>query len=73
MSPSVYCPRPVEAAYVSIILLCEVEQEQRPSGTRDREAIVVGAALWDGVSEPAYTTFLSHYDNSRIRDRRFEF
>ena len=36
--------RPLGAAYISI-LLSEVEQEQRPSGNEDREAIVVGAGL----------------------------
>ena len=44
------------AAYVSI-LLSEVEQEQIPSGNSDREAIVVGAGLWDGEGERAYTVF----------------
>ena len=34
-------------AYIPI-LLSEVEQEQRPSGNEDREAIVVGAGLCDG-------------------------
>ena len=34
-------PRPLEAAYIPI-LLSEVEQEQRPSENGDREAIVVG-------------------------------
>ena len=37
-------PGPFGAAYVPI-LLSEVEQEQRPSGNGDREAIVVGAGL----------------------------
>ena len=32
-----------------LILLSEVEQEQRPSGNGDCEAIVVGAGLCDGV------------------------
>ena len=36
--------RTLGAAYVPI-LLSEVEQEQRPSGNGDREAIVVGAGL----------------------------
>ena len=35
-------PRTLGAAYVPI-LISEVEQEQRPSGNGDREAIVVGA------------------------------
>ena len=37
-----------------LILLSEVEQEQRPSGNGDREAIVVGAGLCDGEGERAY-------------------
>ena len=49
-------PRPLGAAYVSI-LLSEVEQEQRPSGNGDREAIVVGAGLCDGEGERAYTVY----------------
>ena len=47
-------PWPLRAAYVSI-LLSEIEQEQRPSGNGDREAIVVGAGLCDGEGERAYT------------------
>ena len=38
------------------IILSEVEQEQRPSWNRDREAIVVGARLRGRVGERAYTT-----------------
>ena len=49
-------PRRFGAAYVSI-LLSEVEQEQRPSGNGDREAIVVGAGLCDGEVERAYTVY----------------
>ena len=45
-------PRPLGAAYIPI-LLSEVEQEQRPSGNGDREAIVVGAGLCDGEGERA--------------------
>ena len=37
-------PRPLGAAYV-LILLSEVEQEERPSGNGDRQATVVGAGL----------------------------
>ena len=44
--------RPLGAAYIPI-LLSEVEQEQRPSGNEDREAIVVGAGLCDGEGERA--------------------
>ena len=40
-----------------LILLSEVEQEQRPSGNGDREAIVVGAGLCDGEGERAYTVY----------------
>ena len=49
-------PRPLGAAYV-LILLSEVEQEQRPSKNGDREAIVVGAGLCNGEGERAYTVF----------------
>ena len=45
-------------------LLSEVEQERRPSGNRDREAIVVGAGLCDGEGERAYTAYAPHYDIS---------
>ena len=45
--------RPLGAAYIPI-LLSEVEQEQRPSGNGDHEAIVVGAGLCDGEGERAY-------------------
>ena len=49
-------PRPLGAAYVPI-LLSEVEQEQRPSGNQDREAIVVEADLCEGEGERAYTIY----------------
>ena len=49
-------PRPLGTAYVPI-LLSEVEQEQKPSGNGDREAIVVGAGLCDGEDERAYTVY----------------
>ena len=49
-------PRQLGAAYVPI-LLSEVEQEQRPSGNGDLEAIVVGAGLCDGEGERAYTVY----------------
>ena len=55
--------RPLGAAYI-LILLSEVEQEQRPSGNEDREAIVVGAGLCDGEGERAYTACAPHYDIS---------
>ena len=47
---------PLGAAYVPI-LLREVEQEQRPSGNGDREAIVVGAGLCDGEGQRAYSGY----------------
>ena len=50
--------------FLSPILLSEVEQEQRPSGNEDREAIVVGAVLCDGEGERAYTAYALHYDIS---------
>ena len=53
------------AAYIPI-LLSEVEQEQRPSGNEDHEAIVVGACLCDGEGERAYTAYAPHYDNSGV-------
>ena len=53
-------PRPLGAAYVPI-LLSEVEQEQRPSGNGDREAIVVGAGLCDGEGERAYIAYAPHW------------
>ena len=49
-------PRPLGAAYVPI-LLSEGEQEQRPSGNGDREAIVVRAGVCDGEGECAYTVY----------------
>ena len=56
-------PRPFGAAYIPI-LLSEVEQEQRPSGNGDREAIVVGAGLCDGEGERAYTAYAPRYVTS---------
>ena len=50
---------PLGAAYI-LILLSKVEQEQRPSGNADREAIVVGAGLCDGEGERAYTAYRSY-------------
>ena len=55
--------RPFGAAYIPI-LLSEVEQEQRPSGNEDREAIVVGAGLCDGEGERAYTAYAPNFDIS---------
>ena len=54
--PLVPNPNPLGAAYVPI-LLSEVEQEQRPCGNGDQEAIVVGAGLYDGEGERAYTVY----------------
>ena len=51
--------RPLGAAYIPI-LLSEVEQEQRPSGNGDHEAIVLGAGLCDGEGERAYTGYAPH-------------
>ena len=55
--------RPLGAAY-NPILLSEVEQEQRPSGNEDREAIVVGAGRCDGEGERAYTAYAAQHDIS---------
>ena len=45
-----------------LILLSEVEQEQKPSGGKGyREAIVVGAGLCDGEGERAYTIYDPHF------------
>ena len=55
--------RPLAAAYIPTFL-GEVEQEQRPSGHEDREAIVVGAGHCDGEYERAYTAYTPHYDIS---------
>ena len=55
--------RTLGAAYIPI-LLSEVEQDQRPSGNEDREAIVGGAGLCNGESERAYTAYAPHYDVS---------
>ena len=49
-------PRLLGAAYLPI-LLSEVEQEERPSGNGDRDAIVVGAGLCDSEGERAYTGY----------------
>ena len=56
---SSFDPRPLGAAFVSI-LLSELEQEQRPNGNGNREAIVVGAGLCDGEGERAYTGYAPH-------------
>ena len=65
-------PRPLGAAYVPI-LLNEVEQEQRPSGNGDCEAIVVGAGLCDGEGERAYTAHAPHYNIFASRTNVFSF
>ena len=55
------CPAaPLGPTYIPI-LLSEVEQEQRPSGNRDREAIVVGAGLCDGEGKRAYIAYAPHF------------
>ena len=53
-------PWPLEASYV-LILLSEVAQEQRHSGNRDSEAIVVGGDLCDVENERAYTIYAPHW------------
>ena len=61
------------------ILLSEVEQEQRPSGNGDREAIVVGAGLCDGEGERAFIAYAPHFfslsehilDHKRIKPKYF--
>ena len=53
-------PRPLGAAFIPI-LLSEVEQEQRPSGNGDREAIVVGAGLCESEGEREYIAYASQY------------
>ena len=55
---------PLGAAYV-LILLSEVEQEQRPSGNGDRDAIVVGTGLCDGEGERAYTEYAPNLEGDR--------
>ena len=55
--------RPLGDAYTPI-LLSEVEQEQKPSGNEDREAVVVGAGLCDCEGERAYTAYAPNYDIS---------
>ena len=60
--PLVHCG-PLGTAYIPI-LLSEVEHEQRPSRNEDFEAIVVGAGLYDGEGERAYTAYAPHYDIS---------
>ena len=47
ISPFPLVPNGPWSSYVPI-LQSEVEQEQKPSGNGDREAIVVGAGLCDG-------------------------
>ena len=53
------------------ILLSEVEQEQRLSRNRDREAIVVGAGLCDGGGERGYTAYAPHYNHFASRTNVF--
>ena len=69
-------PKRLVPAYIPI-LLSEVEQEQRPSGYGDREAVVVGAGLCDGEGERAYIAYAPHYiwvggSRSKERDRKSE-
>ena len=60
------------AAHV-LILLSEVEQEQRRSGNGDRGAIVVGAGLCDGEGERAYTAYAPHHKIFASRTNVFSF
>ena len=53
-------PRALGTAHVAI-LQSEVEQEQRPNGKGDREAIVVGAGLCNGEGERAKTGYATHW------------
>ena len=53
--------RPPGAAYVPILLSEEVEEEKRPIKNADREAIVVGAGLFDVQGERAYTGYAPHF------------
>ena len=39
------------------------EQEQRPSGNGDSEAIEVEAGFCDGEDERAYPAYAPHYDS----------
>ena len=64
-------PRTVGAAYVPI-LLSEVEQEQRPTGNGDREAIVVGTGLCDSEGERAYTVYDCILDGGKVPKIFFE-
>ena len=52
--------RPSGDTYVPIVL-SEVEQEQRPSGNGDREAIVARAGLCDGEGQRVYTGYATHF------------
>ena len=61
MSPFPLVPRGPLGPLIIPLLLSEVEQEQRPSGNGDREAIVVGAGLCDGEGERPYIEYAPHY------------
>ena len=61
MSPFPLVPRVPLEPLIFPILLSEVEQEQRPSGNGDREAIVVGAGLCDSEGERAYIAYAPYY------------
>ena len=56
-----YCTAVLWTASVPI-LLSKIEQEQRPSGKGDSEAIVVGAGLCDGEGERVFTAYGPHYN-----------
>ena len=61
IKPSDFKPNGIKPSDHLSILLSEVEQEQRPSGNGDREAIVVVAGLCDGEGERAYIASAPHY------------
>ena len=61
MSPFPLVPRGPVGPLNFPILLSEVEQEQRPRGNGDREAIVVGAGLCDGEGERACVAYAPHH------------
>ena len=63
--------RPLGGAYV-LILLSELQQEERPSGNGDCEAIEVGAGFCDGEGERAYTAYVPHFYMFAFRKEKQE-
>ena len=51
------------------LLLSEVEQEQRPSGNRDREPIVVGAGLCEVKAASVHTPYMTPYKLEKKQPR----